>query len=224
MTIHFGFLIFPNVQPLDLTAPYEVFAAVPDAKIHLVWKTLDRAPSATGLDFAPTVNFRDCPPLDMLCVPGGGGVNSLLQDAETLDFLRGQAEHVRYLTAVCTGSLLLGAAGLLQGKRATTHWNAHDFLPRFGAIPVMERVVRDGKIITAGGVTSGLDFGLVLVSELLGQAAAQTIQLALEYAPAPPFASGSPATASPEILIKTRQLLAKSRTAREEILSAAGWK
>ena len=117
------------------------------------------------------MTFDECPALDVLCIPGGGGVNALLQDAAVLDFVRAQAARARYVTSVCTGSLVLGAAGLLKGRRATTHWLSHDFLARFGAIPVHGRVVRDGNLITAGGVTAGIDFGLTVVAELVGQAA-----------------------------------------------------
>src|SRR5262245_1274818 len=153
MTLQIGILVFPGVQQLDLTGLYEVFATLADAKVHLVWK--DRAPitSATGLVLGPTMTYAECPKLDVICVPGGGGVNALLEDEETLAFIRAEAQNARYVTSVCTGSLVLGAAGLLKGRKATSHWFAHDFLAKFGAIPVHGRVVRDGNLITAGGVT-----------------------------------------------------------------------
>lgn len=219
MTLRFGLLAFPQVQQLDLTGPYEVFASVPGSEVHLIWKDLRPLRSATGLMLTPTVSFADCPPLDVLCVPGGAGVNALLEDEAVLAFLRERAPGLRYLTSVCTGSLVLGAAGLLSGKRATSHWNALDFLSRFGAEPVAERVVRDGTLITAGGVTSGIDFGLTVVAELLGETEAQTIQLAIEYAPQPPFDAGTPREAPAEILQAARLRLAGSRKAREDILA-----
>ncbi|MDE1996201.1 MAG: DJ-1/PfpI family protein, partial [Rhizobiaceae bacterium] len=150
MSIHVGILAFPSVQQLDLTAPYEVFASTPGCEVHLLWKDLNLIRSATGLQLAPTDTLANCPRLDVLCIPGGSGVNALLEDEEILSFVRLQAESVRYITSVCTGSLVLGAAGLLKGKRTTTHWNAHDLLGHFGAIPVQGRVVRDGNLITAG--------------------------------------------------------------------------
>ncbi|MDR6870560.1 cyclohexyl-isocyanide hydratase [Bosea sp. BE125] len=219
MPLRFGILVFPNVQQLDLTGPYEVFASARDTEVHLVWKDREPLLASTRLSLTPTATFADCPVLDVLCIPGGGGVNVLLRDDIVLGFVREQAAKARYVTSVCTGSLVLGAAGLLQGKRATTHWNAHDFLGRFGAIPVDERIVQDGNLITAGGVTSGIDFGLAVIAELMGQAEAEIVQLSLEYAPQPPFHSGTPKEASPAVLAETRRRLAGSRAAREEILS-----
>ncbi len=167
MTYRFGFLVFPNIQQLDLTGPYEVFASAQDSEVHLVWKDKNPVRSVTGISFTPDVDFDDSPQFDVLCIPGGGGVNALLGDEEVLEFIRRQAKGARFITSVCTGSLVLGAAGLLKGKRAATHWNAMDFLPHFGATPVYERVVKDGNLITAGGVTSGIDFGLSLLAELM---------------------------------------------------------
>jgi cyclohexyl-isocyanide hydratase len=219
MTLQIGILVFPGVQQLDLTGPYEVFASLPDTKVHLIWK--DRAPitSATGLVLGPTMTFGECPKLDVICVPGGGGVNALLEDAETLAFVRTQAKQARYVTSVCTGSLVLGAAGLLKGRKATTHWFAHDFLEKFGAIPVHGRVVRDGNLITAGGVTAGIDFGLAVVAELAGRPQAEAIQLGLEYAPEPPFAAGTPDEAPSAVLAAVQERLAPTRKAREAIIA-----
>ncbi len=216
--MRFGILVFPNVQQLDLTAPYEIFASAEGCEALLIWK--DRAPvvSSTGLRLTPTAAFDDCPTLDVLCVPGGAGVNPLMEDAVVLDFLRRRAAEVRLLTSVCTGSLLLGAAGLLKGRKATSHWNAFDFLENFGAVPTQGRIVRDGDLITAGGVASGMDFGLAVLAELLGRDEAETVQLALEYAPAPPFQSGRPESARPAILAAAKARLADSRGAREEIV------
>lgn len=220
MTLEIGLLTFPNVQQLDLTAPYEVFVGIPGARVHLIADGLAPVTSATGLVLTPTLRLADCPRLDVLCIPGGLGVNALMQDAVTLDFVRDQGRTARYVTSVCTGALVLGAAGLLQGKRATTHWAALDLLSAFGAIPVSERVVRDGNLITGGGITAGIDFALTLSAEISGRPAAETIQLGLEYAPAPPFASGTPATASPSVLAAARARLAASRAERERIVRA----
>ena len=216
--LEIGILVFPRVQQLDLTGPYEVFASIPGAKVHLIWKDRAAITSATGLVLAPTMTFAECPALDVLCVPGGAGINALLRDAEVLAFLRAQAARARYVTSVCTGSLVLGAAGLLKGRRATTHWGAHDFLAKFGAVPTQGRVVRDGNLFTAGGVTAGIDFGLTVVAEILGEAQAQAIQLALEYAPAPPFRAGTPEEAPPAVLAVARERLAPTRKAREAII------
>lgn len=217
MALNIGFLVFPNVQQLDLTGPYEVFASAGMA-VHLVWKALDPVRSATGLMLTPTVTLEDCPQLDVICIPGGGGVNALLTDGEVLDFVRRQATSARFVTSVCTGSLVLGMVGLLRGRRATSHWNAVDLLPRLGAIPTEGRVVRDGNVVTAGGVTSGIDFGLSLLAELQGEALARRVQLALEYAPAPPFDSGTPETSKPELVALARQGMAGSRAERERLL------
>jgi cyclohexyl-isocyanide hydratase len=142
MSLQTGILIFPDVQQLDLTAPYEVFALHPGMRVHLLWKNCNPLRSSTGLGLVPTMAFSACPPLDVLCIPGGKGVNPLLQDAEVLEFIRIQAARAKYVTSVCTGALLLGAAGLLKGRRATTHWAAHDLLEKFGAIPARARGAR----------------------------------------------------------------------------------
>ena len=219
MALRFGILVFPNVQQLDLTGPYEVLASAQGAEVELVWKDLNPVMSSTRLPLSPTATFDDCPPLDVLCIPGGGGINALLEDQVVLDFVRERAAQARYVTSVCSGALVLGAAGLLKGKRATTHWYAHDFLAEFGAIPVEARIVEDGKLITAGGVTSGIDFGLALVARVFGQAEAETVQLSLEYAPAPPFRAGTPAEAPPAVLAQAKERLAVSRRAREDIFA-----
>lgn len=218
MPTQIGILVFPRVQQLDLTGPYEVFASLPDTTVHLVARNLAPVTSATGLVLQPTITFEGCPQLDVVCVPGGAGINPLLRDAETLDFLRRQAAGARYVTSVCTGALVLGAAGLLQGRRAATHWNAMDLLPAFGAIPAAERVVRDGNLLTGGGVTAGIDFALTLAAELADPATAQAVQLNLEYAPAPPFNAGSPDTAPPEIVAAVRARAGAMRREREGII------
>jgi cyclohexyl-isocyanide hydratase len=219
MSIEIGFLVFPQVQQLDLTGPYEVLASLKGAAIRLVSKSLDPVVSSTGLLLAPNTTFATCPSLDVFCVPGGVGVNALLEDAETLAFVRRQAASARYVTSVCTGALVLGAAGLLRGRKATTHWNAFDLIAAFGAIPTKGRVVRDGNLFTVGGVTAGIDFGLAIVAELADRAEAETIQLALEYAPAPPFQAGTPETAPESVLAVAKARGAASRRAREAILA-----
>lgn len=221
MPLQIGFLLFPQVQQLDLTGPYDVLASLPDVQVHLIWKDLAPVTSSTGLVLQPTCRFADCPDLDVLCIPGGSGVGPLMEDAQTLAFIQAQAAKVRYLTSVCTGALVLGAAGLLKGKRATTHWAYHSLLGLQGAIPVQERVVRDGYLLTGGGITAGIDFALTLAAELYGDDVAQLVQLQLEYAPAPPFASGEPQTAPAAVLQRARQLAADSLTQRTQITQRA---
>jgi len=187
-----GFVIFPNLTQLDFTGPLQVLSRLPDATTHIVAKSLDPVPSDSVLSIPPTVSFPDCPQLDLICVPGGGGVARAMVDAETIAFVRRQAEGARYITSVCTGAFVLGMAGLLKGRRATTHWAYADLLPRVGATHEKSRVVRDGNVITAGGVTSGIDFALRLVAEIAGDEVAQSIQLGIEYDPEPPFQSGHP--------------------------------
>ena len=221
MTLQIGFLLFPQVQQLDLTGPYDVLASLPDVKVHLIWKDLMPVTASTGLVLKPTVTFDDCPALDVICIPGGSGVGPLMEDAQVLAFIQAQATKVRYLTSVCTGALVLGAAGLLKGKRATTHWAYHSLLGLQGAIPVQERVVRDGNLLTGGGITAGIDFALTLAAELYGDDVAQLVQLQLEYAPAPPFASGEPQTAPEAVLQRARQLAADSLTQRRLITQRA---
>jgi cyclohexyl-isocyanide hydratase len=218
MTFRFGILCYPQVQQLDLSGPYEVFASAKDTEVHLIWKKLEPVRSSTGLWLRPGTTFATAPAFDVVLVPGGRGVNALLSDEETLTFLRQQAATARFMTSVCTGSLLLGKAGLLRGRRATTHWNAHDLLSLFGAFPANARVVKDGSIITAGGITSGIDFGLAVVAELMGKEEAQVVQLMLEYAPAPPFSAGRPEAAPESILTEARKRLAESRAQRERLL------
>ncbi|WP_321844804.1 DJ-1/PfpI family protein [Paraburkholderia bannensis] len=218
MTLQIGFLLFPQVQPLDLCGPYDVFASMPDTNVRLVWKTREPLMSATGMLLTPDTAFDDCPQLDVLCVPGGSGVGPLLEDEATLAFVRRQAQGARYVSSVCTGALVLGAAGLLQGRRATTHWAFHELLEPFGAIAVKERVVRDGSLITGGGITAGIDFALTLAAELIGDEAAQALQLELEYAPAPPFDAGSPDSAPPAVVERVRQLNAAALARRTQIV------
>ncbi|MGF6731637.1 cyclohexyl-isocyanide hydratase [Paraburkholderia youngii] len=218
MSLQIGFLVFPKVQQLDLTGPHDVLASVPGATMHLVWKTREPVVSSNGLVLTPSATYESCPPLDVICVPGGSGVTALLQDEETIDFVRRQAASARYVTSVCTGALLLGAAGLLRGRRATTHWAFHSLLEPLGAIPTHARVVRDGNLITGGGVTAGIDFGLTVAAELAGVEEAQAIQLELEYAPAPPFDAGDPALAPQAVVELVRQRSAEGLAARHRVV------
>ena len=224
MTLQIGFLLFPQVQQLDLTGPYDVLASLPDVKVHLIWKDLMPITASTGLLLKPTTTFEDCPELDVICVPGGSGVGPLMEDDQTLDFLRAQAANARYITSVCTGALVLGAAGLLKGKRATTHWAYHELLTPLGAIAVKDRVVRDGNLLTGGGITAGIDFALTLAAELFDQATAELVQLQLEYAPAPPFTAGSPETAPASVLEEARRRAAASLKLRAQITERAAAK
>ena len=192
-----GFLIFPNLTQLDFTGPLQVLARLPQSTTHVVAKSEAPVPSDCGLSLLPTRTFANCPPLDLICVPGGvSGVIGAIGDRETVEFVRAQANEAKYVTSVCTGAFVLGIAGLLKGRRTTTHWAYTNLLPLVGAIYEKARVVRDGNIITAGGVTSGIDFGLNIVAEIAGETTARAIQLGIEYDPAPPFDSGHPDKAS----------------------------
>lgn len=191
----FGMVLFPNLTQLDLTGPYEVFARLPRTKVYLVAAALTPVRSERGLTISPDATFESVPALDIICVPGGPGVDAMMEDEALLQFLGAQAPGAQYVTSVCTGALVLGAAGLLRGYRATTHWLSQEILALFGAEPVDERVVIDRNRITGGGVTAGIDFGLIVAAEVFGPAVAQEVQLVLEYCPAPPFSGGSPKTA-----------------------------
>ena len=196
-----GFVIFPDLTQLDFTGPQQVLARLPDSAMHIVAKTLDPVPSDSGLSLMPTHTFADCPPLDLICVPGGyRGVIDAMVDHDLITFVQRQAQTAKYVTSVCTGAFILGAAGLLKGRRATTHWGYAELLALVGATHEKRRVVRDGNLITAGGVTSGIDFGLEVVADIAGEAVARSIQLSLEYDPNPPFASGHPDRASAQTL------------------------
>ncbi|MBV8919205.1 DJ-1/PfpI family protein [Bradyrhizobium sp.] len=221
--LQIGLLIFPKVTQLDFTGPLQVFSSLPAhlAKVHLVWKSIEPVASDGPLVLTPTATFADCPQLDVICVPGGIGTDDLVNDEEVLDFIRAQAERAQYVTSVCTGSLVLGAAGLLKGYRAATHWSAMDHLVPFGAIPTKTRVCVDRNRITGGGVTAGIDFALTLVSMLVDRTIAEAIQLRLEYNPAPPFQSGSPDSAPPEVLALIESRMAPFRQRRAEAVVRA---
>jgi cyclohexyl-isocyanide hydratase len=207
MTLHIGMLLYPGLTQLDLTGPFEVMHRIPGAQVHLVWKDTQPVRSDAGLVFVPSMRMADCPPLDVVFVPGGDGQVALMADREVLGFLRQHGARARYVTSVCTGSLLLGAAGLLDGYNAACHWAFVDLLARFGARHTPGRVVIDRNRITGGGVTAGIDFGLRLVAELAGPQAAQAIQLGLEYDPAPPYRCGHPDVADPALVSAVRTRL-----------------
>ena len=202
--IEIGAIVFPRMDQMDFTGPFEVLSRIPGARFHVLWK--DKAPlrDIAGLILTPETPFAEAPNLDVLVVPGGWGQEQLMDDEAVLSFIRGQAAHATCVFSVCTGALICGAAGLLRGVRATTHWSAFHLLAYFGAIPCEERVVVDGKYVSAAGVTAGLDGALRVVSLLRGDRAAQQIQLAMQYAPDPSFSSGSPHTAPPEVLEAVR--------------------
>ena len=206
---HIGLLLFPGMTQIDFAEPYEVFSRLPDTIVHVVAKTPEPVKTERGLIIVPTIACDDCPPLDVLVVPGGPGQQRLMEDEAVLGFLRRQAACAKYVTSVCTGALLLGAAGLLSGRRATTHWLSMPLLPLFGAIADPARVVRDGNLVSGGGVTAGIDMALTVVAEIAGAAHAQAVQLAMEYAPEPPFACGRPEHAPPEVVAAVRGRFAR---------------
>jgi cyclohexyl-isocyanide hydratase len=218
---HIGLLLCPEITQLDMTGPYEVFTKLPGAQVHLVWKSLAPVAANGGMKIMPTRTFADCPQLDLVCVPGGGGMNALLTDEETLAFLRRPAAGARYVTSVCTGALVLGAAGLLKGKRAATHWMSREMLADLGATPVAERVVIDGNVITGGGVTAGIDFALKVAAEAFGEDLAKAIQLGIEYDPHPPFNAGSPEGAGPAIVEQAISSAAKRQAERAAAVAEA---
>jgi cyclohexyl-isocyanide hydratase len=219
--LQIGLVIFPRVTQLDLTGPVQVFSSVPGAQVHLIWKRIEPVASDSVLTLTPTITFADCPQLDVICVPGGFGTNDMVNDEEVLDFLRRQAKGAKYITSVCTGALVLGAAGLLRGYKAATHWTAMEFLAAFGAIPTKTRVCVDRNRVTGGGVTAGIDFALTLVSIMIDRATAEAIQLGIEYNPAPPFNAGSPDSAPPEILALVKDRIAPAQARRAEAIDRA---
>lgn len=220
--IHVGFLLFPQVTQLDLTGPAQVLSRVPGATVHLAWKNVMPVMTDVGFTINATTSFADCPALDVICVPGGFGIGELISDFEVLDFLRKQALHARYVTSVCNGSLVLGAAGLIDGYQSACHWMWRQYLPRFGAIPNPARVVRDRNRLSGGGVTAGIDFGFTLAAELAGEDVAKAIQLGLEYDPQPPFNFGSPEKAGPELEGRLRALQeSRLKKFEEKLLTAA---
>ncbi|QMV01698.1 DJ-1/PfpI family protein [Devosia sp. D6-9] len=219
--MHIVMLLYPRLTQLDLTGPLEVFSRFPELKTHLAWKTLDPVADGSGLRLLPTTTFANAPQADILFVPGGPGQMALMDDAETLGFLRQQAEGAAYVTSVCTGSLVLVAAGLLTGYRATSHWLSLNQLAFFGAEPVAERVVEDRNRVTGAGVTSGIDFALTLSARLFGEERAKRVQLQMEYDPQPPFVGGSPRSAEAEIVAAARETARPFQEQREDVARAA---
>lgn len=199
------FVLFDNVTQLDFAGPVQFLSRMPGAKIFVASKGGNAVTTDCDFSILPTTSFANCPQADIICVPGGHGVRAAIADSAIVDFVRNQAKGTIWITSVCTGAFILGAAGLLQDKRATCHWGYTHLLPLFGATHEAARVVRDGNLVTAGGVTSGIDFALELIAMISGEEAARTIQLALEYDPAPPFTGGTPDTAPEQILFNLRE-------------------
>ena len=218
--IHIAFLLFPNVTQLDLTGPVQVLSRLGNARLDLVWKTLEPVQTDAGFAILPTATLADVDRADILCVPGGFGVSGVIADDAAMAWVTRIGREAQWVTSVCTGSLILGAAGLLDGYRAGCHWGQRHMLPLFGATPVAERVVIDRNRVTGGGVTAGIDFALTLTALLRGEAHAKAVQLSLEYDPAPPFDAGSPERASPATIAAYEQRVAQLAPGRDERLRA----
>ncbi len=218
--LRIAFLLFPNVTQLDLTGPAQILSRLGEAQVYLVWKTRDPVPTDAGFSILPTAIFAEVPYADILCVPGGFGLNDVIADDEAMAWVGAVGAGATWVTSVCTGSLILGAAGLLDGYRAGCHWAQRDMLPLFGAIPVDARTVVDRNRVTGGGVTAGIDFALTLIALIRGEAHARMVQLALEYDPQPPFDSGSPAQAGPEIVAAYQRRVQALAPTRDEDLRA----
>ena len=218
--LEIGMMMYPGMVALDFTGPHTFLGGLLNAHVYLLWKTIEPIRAIRNITLMPDTTLADCPRnLDVLFVPGGSpGTIALMQDQPVLDFLADRGSRARYVTSVCTGSLVLGAAGLLKGYRATSHWNTRDLLPLFGAIPVEERVVEDRNRITGGGVTAGIDFGLVLTSRLRDRKYAEMQQLLYEYDPQPPFHTGTPKEAGPQLTAEVHNMLGASH---EEARKAA---
>lgn len=215
-----AFLLFDQVTQLDLTGPAQILSRLGNTKIDLVAAT--RAPVATdcGFDLLPTATFADVANADILCIPGGMSTTAVMSDDQALDWVRMIAAEAQWVTSVCTGSLILAAAGLLEGKRATSHWAMRHHLAAFGAIPVAERVVFDGNVVTGGGVTAGIDFALSLIGAIRGEEHARLVQLGFEYDPLPPFDSGSPERAGPERIAHYQAIAAQVAPERDDAVEA----
>jgi cyclohexyl-isocyanide hydratase len=225
--LQIGLIVFPDMTQLDATGPLQVFTSIqvfapdPGVQVHLLWKDLEPVPTDAVMTITPTMTFADCPRLDVLCVPGGQGTDALVNDPEVIDFVRRQGDGPQWVTSVCTGALVLGAAGLLDGYRAATHWTSMHLLEAFGAIPTQQRVVVDRNRVTGGGVTAGIDFALTLVAELVDRQTAEVIQLRMEYNPAPPFGAGDPDAAPAEVVARYRERVAASMAQREHAVAEA---
>jgi cyclohexyl-isocyanide hydratase len=216
-----AFLLFPGQTQLDMTGPAQFLSRMPGATTDYAWKTREPVPNDAGFAILPTKTFDELPRVDLLCVPGGIGVSDVMNDDAAMDWIRRAGANAQWVTSVCTGSLILGAAGLLRGYRATTHWAWHHHLARFGAEPVKARTVIDRNRITGGGVTAGIDFALTLIAHVSGDGVAQALQLGLEYDPAPPFDTGSPDKAGDALVAAYRERVAKIAPQREAELIAA---
>ena len=214
--LQIGSLLFEGLDQIDLTGPFEVLSRVPNSTYRIYGKSAAPVRDVKGLRLSPDATLAEAPPLDVLHVPGGPGQQALMADDEVLDWVCGQAAGAQIVFSVCTGALICGAAGLLQGRRATTYWAALHLLPYFGATPVEERVVVDGNLVCAAGVTAGIDGALRVAALLRGDEAAETIQLYMQYAPEPPFNAGSPETAPAKIVASVRESAAEIMTRREE--------
>jgi cyclohexyl-isocyanide hydratase len=220
--VHIAFLLFPNVTQLDLTGPAQFLSRLPDAKVDLVWDSRDPVPTDSGFSILPTATFAEVPQVDLLCVPGGIGVSKVIDHAPALDWVRQVGSEAQWVTSVCTGALILGAAGLLKGYKATTHWAWHDLLSLFGAEPVQARHVIDRNRATGGGVTAGIDFALALMAEIAGEDHARAVQLALEYDPDPPFDGGSPTKAGQALVdVYTARANRLAPERRAELIASA---
>lgn len=213
-TTRIGFLLYTGLTQLDLTGPAQVLAGMAGAELYFIARALDPVATDCPLALVPNATFETCPQLDILCVPGGATCTDVMEDAEALAWLRRQGSGARYVTSVCTGSLILAAAGLLTEYKAGCHWAWRDLLELFGVEPVAERVVVDRNRITGGGVTAGIDFAFRLIAELHGASVAETVQLALEYDPQPPSAGGVPERARPEVRARVEKLMAERLSGR----------
>lgn len=216
-----GMLIFEDMTHLDFAGPWEVFSRLPGCEVKIISRSLQPVTAKGGLKTVPDTTIDNAPQLDLLFVPGGQGIVTVMEDRKILEFLRRQAQQAKYITSVCSGALVLGAAGLLKGYRAATHWDSMNILPVFGATAVSERVVTDRNRITGGGVTAGIDFALTVAAEVFGVELAKSIQLSMEYNPAPPFACGHPSIADPAVLDELRRKRAPSQAVRLETAGRA---
>jgi cyclohexyl-isocyanide hydratase len=216
-----AFLLFPGLTQLDLTGPAQFLSRMPGATMDLVWKDRQPVPTDAGFAIVPTATFDQVRAADILCIPGGIGVSDVMNDEVAMAWVRRIGADATWVTSVCTGSLILGAAGLLRGYRATTHWAWHHHLALFGAEPVKARTVVDRNRVTGGGVTAGIDFALTLIAAASGEAVARTLQLGLEYDPQPPFEGGTPDKAGAEIVAAYRAAVSGIMPQREAALVAA---
>jgi cyclohexyl-isocyanide hydratase len=222
--LHIGAMIFPDMDQCDVTGPFEVLSRVPNSTFHILWKEKTPIRDTKGFILTPEKTFAEAPQMDVLVVPGGGGQIALMEDKEVLSFIRRQAAGAKIVLSVCTGSLTVAAAGLLKGVKTTTHWASVQFLEYFDLVPINERVVVDGKFVSAAGVTSGIDGALRVAAILRGDRVAQEIQLYMQYAPEPPFNSGSPETAPPEVLASARAALNELTEKRQAVLQRIGFR